>query len=119
MLQNEAHVEERIRKYGLFEIYNSEITLPSIYLRTSCDFGLLMGLSLYVWRSSASIHGLIIDTLLISFYGGEPMRSSAYYFFFVVLSNFAQNFFPCSLSFSVNAAASSAAFFSSSALAYA
>lgn len=30
MLQNEAHVEERIRKYGLFEIYNSEITPPSI-----------------------------------------------------------------------------------------
>ena len=69
MLQNEAHVEERIRKYGLFEIYNSEITPPSIiYLQTSCDFGLLMGLSLYVWRSSASIHGRIIDTLLISFY---------------------------------------------------
>lgn len=30
MLQNEAHVEERIHKYGLFEIYNSEITPPSI-----------------------------------------------------------------------------------------
>ena len=31
MLQNEAHVEERIRKYGLFEIYNSEITLPLLF----------------------------------------------------------------------------------------
>lgn len=31
MLQNEAHVEERIRKYGLFEIYNlifKEALLP-------------------------------------------------------------------------------------------